>query len=92
MSKRLNLLILGLLFSGFTNAENDNMEDFFGLSDAVEQGWNNASYYGEAVYTGIDPPYDPDGVPVDGGLITIVGGALYIGMRQLRKNSNESEN
>lgn len=37
------------------------------------------------------PNSDPD-VPVDGGIVTVVGGAIYYGMRRLRKrpDSNES--
>lgn len=33
---------------------------------------------------------DPD-VPVDGGIVTVVGGAIYYGMRQLRKGTDRSK-
>jgi hypothetical protein len=33
---------------------------------------------------------DPD-VPVDGGIVTVVGGAIYFGMKQLRKKQQDSE-
>jgi hypothetical protein len=31
---------------------------------------------------------DPD-VPVDGGIVTVVGGALYFGIKQLRKKEHD---
>ncbi len=33
---------------------------------------------------------DPD-VPVDGGIVTVVGGAVYFGIKQLRKKQQDSE-
>jgi len=36
------------------------------------------------------PGGDPD-VPVDGGIVTVVGGAIYYGMRQLRKGTDRSK-
>lgn len=32
---------------------------------------------------------DPD-VPVDGGIVTVVGGAIYYGMRRLRKRPDSN--
>ena len=36
------------------------------------------------------PGSDPD-VPVDGGIVTVVGGAIYYGMRQLRKGTDRHQ-
>lgn len=66
--------------------------DLFGLDDAIDQGTNEGSTFDfeGLAYNGIDPPTDPDGVPVDGGILTVIGGALYFGSRQLRQNKKNS--
>jgi hypothetical protein len=95
--KRFKLLVLCcfLLFRSPLLAEesnNNSLDELFGLDDAIDQGSSGGSYspFEGLAYNGIDPPPDPDGVPVDGGILTVIGGALYFGSRQLRQNKKNS--
>lgn len=77
---------------GEETGSNESSGDLFGLEDAIDQGSNDGAAFDleGLAYNGIDPPPDPDGVPVDGGILTVLGGALYFGSRQLRQNKKNS--
>lgn len=76
------------------NTGEASMDNLFGMDDVIEQGGGNESSFDleGLAYNGIDPPPDPDaGVPVDGGIVTVIGGALVLGARQLRKKKDSND-
>ena len=74
-----------------TNESGGSLDNIFGMDDVIDQGIDDGGVFdgGSLAYYGIDPPADPDGVPVDGGLLTVIGGALLYGARQLRQKKND---
>ncbi len=98
----MNKLILSVCLSTFlgfvplamaeTNTtDGGTLDNIFGMDDVIDQGDNDGGVFdgGSLAYYGIDPPTDPDGVPVDGGILTVIGGALFYGARQLRQKRND---
>jgi hypothetical protein len=74
--------------SGVTDQQ--DWEDLFGVSNGSSDPEGSSNDGGSLAFYGIDPPADPDaGVPVDGGILTVIGGALYYGARQLRNKGQK---
>lgn len=84
------LFIIPMKAEGSSSSE--SLDNLFGMDDVIEQGDGSSFDLEGLAYNGIDPPTDPDaGVPVDGGLVTVIGGALYFGGRQLRKKKDTND-